>query len=79
MTTAPRDHRCGHHAAGRGRIRVGDNAARFPADDVPATTPASTLPSDGSDDNERTLMFVVLLGIAAVSAGFLVLRSRRTA
>jgi hypothetical protein len=44
-----------------------------------ATTAASTLPSDGSDDNERTLMFVVLLGIAAASAGFLVLRSRRTA
>ena len=46
---------------------------------IPATTPASTLPSDGSDDHERTVMFVVLLGIAAVSAGFLVLRSRRTA
>jgi methionine-rich copper-binding protein CopC len=45
----------------------------------PVTTAASTLPSDGSDDNERTLMFVVLLGIAAASAGFLVLRSRRTA
>jgi copper resistance protein C len=44
-----------------------------------ATTAASTLPSDGSDDNERTLMFVVLLGIAAASAGFLVLRSRRPA
>ena len=46
---------------------------------IPATTPASTLPSDGSDDHERTVMFVVLLGIAAVSAGFLVLRSRRPA
>jgi methionine-rich copper-binding protein CopC len=44
-----------------------------------ATTAATTLPSDGSDDHERTLMFVVLLGIAAASAGFLVLRSRRPA
>ncbi len=46
---------------------------------IPVTSPAAALPSDGSDDNERTLMFGVLLGIAAVSAGFLVLRSRRTA
>jgi len=46
---------------------------------IPVTAPAAALPSDGSDDNERTVMFVVLLGIAAVSAGFLVLRSRRTA
>ena len=40
-------------------------------------SPRRRCPSDGSDDHERTLMFVVLLGIAAVSAGFLVLRSRR--
>ena len=46
---------------------------------IPATTPASALLSDDSDDNERTVMFVVLIGIAAVSAGFLVVRSRRTA
>lgn len=45
-----------------------------------ATTPATTLPTDDSDSNsERTLMFAVLLGTAALAAGFLVVRSRRTA
>jgi methionine-rich copper-binding protein CopC len=60
-------------------ISVSAAAGAEPATTPPATAAASTLPSDGSDDNERTLMFVVLLGIAAASAGFLVLRSRRPA
>jgi len=45
-----------------------------------STAPATTLPTADSDsDSERTLMFAVLLGVAALSAGFLVIRSRRTA
>ena len=39
----------------------------------------STLPGDGAGDSERNLMFAVLIGIAALAAGFLVIRSRRTA
>jgi copper resistance protein C len=55
--------------------------AAEPATTAPGTT-AAALPSDGSDsdgDRERTVMLVVLLGIAAASAGFLVVRSRRPA
>jgi methionine-rich copper-binding protein CopC len=44
------------------------------------TAPATTLPTtDSGSDSERTLMFAVLLGLAALAAGFLVIRSRRTA
>jgi len=50
-----------------------------PATTTPATAVALVVPSDGSDDHERTLMFVVLLGVAAASGGFLVIRSRRPA
>jgi methionine-rich copper-binding protein CopC len=47
---------------------------------APGTTAASAVPTDDSDgDRERTLMFVVLIGIAAVAAGFLVIRARRPA
>ena len=53
----------------------------MPASTGPASTaPATTLPTGDSDsDGERMLMFAVLLGVAALSAGFLVIRSRRTA
>lgn len=45
-----------------------------------STTPQSTLPTGGDDgDSERTLMFAVLLGVAVLAAGFLLIRSRRTA
>jgi methionine-rich copper-binding protein CopC len=49
---------------------------------VPGTTASSALPTDDSDadgERERTLMFVVLLGIAGAAAGYLVVRSRRPA
>ena len=47
---------------------------------VASTTPDSTLPTDDGDgDGERNLMFAVLIGIAVLAAGFLVIRSRRTA
>jgi hypothetical protein len=56
-------------------------AATAPVTTAPGTSaPAlATEDSKSDDDNERTVMFAVLLGIAAVSAAFLVLRSRRTA
>jgi methionine-rich copper-binding protein CopC len=47
---------------------------------VASTPPDSTLPTDDSDsEGERTLMFAVLIGIAALAAAFLVIRSRRVA
>ena len=47
---------------------------------VASTSPDSTLPTDDSDsEGERTLMFAVLIGIAALAAAFLVIRSRRMA
>ena len=47
---------------------------------VASTPPDSTLPTDDSDsEGERTLMFAVLIGIAALAAAFLVIRSRRMA
>ena len=47
---------------------------------VASTPPDSTTPPESDDsDSERTLMFAVLLGIAVLAAGFLVVRSRRTA
>jgi copper resistance protein C len=52
-----------------------------PASDAPGTSVESALVIEGSDsdgDLERTLTFVVLLAIVA-AAGFLVVRSRRTA
>jgi methionine-rich copper-binding protein CopC len=46
---------------------------------APSTMPATTLPTADSDsDSERTLMFAVLLGVAALAAAFLLIRSRRT-
>ena len=56
--------------------------AAEPATTAPGTAVESALPTDdtGSDgDRERTLMFVVLLAIAAAAGGFLVVRSRRPA
>ena len=54
--------------------------APAPTAALQSTTPATTLRTDDSDgDSERTLMFAVLLGVAALAAGFLVIRSRRTA
>jgi methionine-rich copper-binding protein CopC len=54
--------------------------AAVPATTAPGTTAASALPADDSDRaRERTVMFIVLLGIAAAAAGFLVVRSRRPA
>jgi methionine-rich copper-binding protein CopC len=53
-----------------------------PATTAPGTTAAPALPAEsaGSDEGrERTLMWIVLLGVAAVAAGFLVVRSRRPA
>ena len=62
-----------------------DATTTLPAVVAPDTTTASTVPvttlptGDSDSDSERVLMFAVLLGVAALSAGFLVIRSRRTA
>ena len=56
--------------------------AAEPATTAPGTAVESALPTDDTDsdgDRERTLMFVVLLAIAAAAGGFLVVRSRRPA
>jgi methionine-rich copper-binding protein CopC len=55
-------------------------AADQPAPTTAApTTPATTLSTVSDDDGERTVTFAVLIGVAALAAGFLVVRSRRTA
>jgi methionine-rich copper-binding protein CopC len=43
------------------------------------TTVPSTLPAGNANDDQERTLFVVLLGIAAVAAAFLLVRSRRTA